>query len=280
MSPMFLNRRLATALLWVGIFTLPGALRADAPGLGWNTPPGLAAASLVKRADADRPISLTLTLDLRDRAGADALIAAQQDPASPLYHQWILPEEFQARFGPAREDLQAAKDFLAAEGFENISQPTSTTIAAEGTVALVERTFQVWINEYVIEGRNAFANDRDPVLPPKLASKVVLVGGLDDLALVQAQHGPATPIDPGYTTGGNSFILARDNQVAYGQKAGYFDLGKKGTSGAELAIASSWDIALADVNDQLTREGGAGAGYNALTTAASGAHTISSTALG
>jgi kumamolisin len=65
--------------------------------------------------------------------------------------------------------------------------------------------------------------------------------------------------------------------VAYGQKAGYFDLGKKGTAGAELAVASSWDISLADVNDQLTRQGARPAGYNALTTAASGAHTTSST---
>src|SRR6185436_18549284 len=61
---------------------------------------------------------------------------------------------------------------------------------------------------------------------------------------------------------------------AYEQKAGYFDLGKKGIPGAELAIAGSFDINLTSVNDILTRQG---AGYNLLSTAPSGQRTLSST---
>src|ERR1700730_3905867 len=32
------------------------------------------------------------------------LLAAQQNPASPLYHQWLTPDTFAARFGIADED--------------------------------------------------------------------------------------------------------------------------------------------------------------------------------
>jgi hypothetical protein len=219
-------------------------------------------------------MSITLTLDLRDHAGVDALIAAQQDPDSPLYHQWIAPEEFQARFGPTANDLKDVKDFLAAEGFGNVTQVTSTQIAAEGTVALVESALQVQINEYAYDGRRVFANDRAPVLPPELASKIVHVGGLDDLTVMKPSHGPTTPVDEGYVLTGQNFMLARDSQVSYGQKAGYFDVGKKGNSGAEMAIASSFNVNVSDVNDQLTRQGGGGAGYNTLVAAASGAHSI------
>jgi kumamolisin len=86
------------------------------PARGRNTPPGLAVARFRSHAAPDRPISVTLMMDLRDHAGADALIQAQQDPDSPLYHQWITPEEFQARFGPTLDDIQAAKDFLTNQG--------------------------------------------------------------------------------------------------------------------------------------------------------------------
>jgi trimeric autotransporter adhesin len=39
-----------------------------------------------------------------------ALIAAQQDRNSPLYHQWLSPEEFGARFGLGDSDLAKVKD--------------------------------------------------------------------------------------------------------------------------------------------------------------------------
>jgi len=263
------------ALLVIGVaFGLPESARAEAQR---NTPPMLGAASFLGAAEPDMPISLVLMLDLRDRAGAEALIAAQQDPDSPLYHQWIDPVEFQERFGPLPEDLAAAREFLESQGFENISTPTSTMIAAEGKVALVEQAFQVQIGRYSFDGRDVFANDRDPILPAFLADKVVYVGGLENLTLMRPQHGTVFEVDPGYASGGNSYILPRDNQVAYGQKSLYFDTGKKGIAGAEIAVASSWDIALADVNDQLTRQGGAPAGYNALVSGAGGAHTVSST---
>ncbi|MBI1825090.1 MAG: hypothetical protein HY287_14855 [Planctomycetes bacterium] len=244
-----------------------------------NTPPGLAEATFVSHAGAVEPISVVITLDLRDHAGVDALLAAQHDPTSPQYHQWITPEEFQSRFGPLPEDLQAARNHLAAHGFTNITQPTSTMIAGEGDVRRAEQAFQVRINNHIYNGRSVFSNDRDPILPPGLANKVAHVGGLDNLAIMYPKHGPPIKADPRYlyTGNGQNYYLPRDNQVAYGEKAGYFDLGKKGIPGAELAVASSFNIQLSDVNDQLTRQGGAGAGYNLLTSATSGAHTVSTT---
>ena len=42
---------------------------------------------------------------LRDR---DALMAAQLDPSSPSYHQWLTPEEYAARFGARPDDIARA----------------------------------------------------------------------------------------------------------------------------------------------------------------------------
>ncbi|HKQ97999.1 MAG TPA: protease pro-enzyme activation domain-containing protein [Candidatus Polarisedimenticolia bacterium] len=242
-----------------------------------NTPRGLKDARLIGREDPDRKVSIVLTLDLRDHAGVDALIAAQHDPASPQFHRWITPEEFQARYGPLPEDLRAAREFLVAQGFTNISQPTSTMVRGEGRVVQAERAFKVTINRYEYHGRNVFANTTDPELPPGLAAKVIRVGGLDSMTRMFPHLTTTDRLDPNYSLSGTNYMLARDTQVAYEQKSGYFDAGKKGTPGAELAIASSFDINAAAVNNILTRQGGAAAGYNLLTAAPSGAHTIAST---
>jgi kumamolisin len=244
-----------------------------------NTPRGLKDATLVGHEDPARPVSIILTLDLRDRASADALIAAQQDPSSPLYHQWIAPEEFQARFGPLPADLEAAAAFLEAQGFTGVSRTTSTMVRGLGNVAIAERAFQVTINRYEYHGRRVFANTSDPVLPPGLEKKVARVAGLDSLTRMFPQIASKATVSPDYLLPNNNmnYMLARDTQVAYEQKAAYFDAGKHGIPGAELAIASSFDINLSSMNNILTREGGSTAGYNALTGARSGAHTMSST---
>ncbi|HYV20572.1 MAG TPA: protease pro-enzyme activation domain-containing protein [Verrucomicrobiae bacterium] len=239
-----------------------------------NTPRGLRDARLVAHEDGGRPISVVLTLDLRDHAGADALIAAQQDPSSPLYHQWITPEEFQSRFGPVRADLDAAKDFLRGQGFTNVDQPASTVVRGDGNVGLAEKAFKVTINRYEYHGRQVYANTSDPVLPPGLAKKVVTVGGLDSMAKMFPHITATQKVEPNYLLSGANYTLGRDTQVAYEQKAGYFDLGRKGIPGAELAIAGSFDINLSSINNILTRQG---TGYNLLTSAPSGQRTMSST---
>src|SRR5262249_17564014 len=113
--------------------------------------------------------------------------------------------------------------------------------------------------------------------PSHLAAKVVRVGGLESMTRMFPMISSKTTVSPDYVLTGTNYMLARDSQVSYGEKAAYFDTGKKGIPGAELAIASSFDIDAASINNILTREGGAGAGYNLLTPATSGAHTISST---
>src|SRR5206468_7850378 len=138
---------------------------------------------------------------LRDRVGAEALAAAQHDPLSPLYGQWITPEEFQARFGPRPEDLQEARDFLQSAGFTDIETPASRMVTARGTVGLAEASFGVTINSYLYRGRVIYSNDADPILPASLASKLIRVGGLDSLTQRSARY---------LSSGGTLYYTHRD----------------------------------------------------------------------
>src|SRR5215469_2666724 len=60
---------------------------------------------------------LVLQPSAAQQADLDALTAAQQDPESLLYHQWLTPEEFGNRFGVSASDLAQITRWLQAHGF-------------------------------------------------------------------------------------------------------------------------------------------------------------------
>lgn len=52
------------------------------------------------------------------------MLAAQQDPSSAEYHQWLTPAEFGRRFGPSQNDLAALTGWLKGQGFMVEPAPT------------------------------------------------------------------------------------------------------------------------------------------------------------
>ncbi|HUR69999.1 MAG TPA: HYR domain-containing protein [Candidatus Thermoplasmatota archaeon] len=253
------------------IAALGPAQAATSRVIAGNTAPGLATATYLGRADPDAPMTVTLWLDLRDRAGLEQLIADQQTPGSPSYHRWLTHEEFVARYSPSAPDLALASDFLGSRGFTNVHQASSRSVSGDAPVSTVESALSVRMNNYLattLEGpKPALANDRDPTLPLPLASKVVAVGGIDLF----------TQAFPKYKVGTTNYQLPRDTQVTQEQKALYFDQGSKGIPGATIAIPSNGDVLLTDLNSVLSAEGGNAGGYTNFTAATSGAHTLHST---
>jgi len=60
---------------------------------------------------------LLLQPDAAQQRALDALTEAQQQPASPLFHQWLTPEEYGGRFGASAGDVKRIAGWLAAHGF-------------------------------------------------------------------------------------------------------------------------------------------------------------------
>src|SRR5215467_2264097 len=50
-------------------------------------------------------LKMVLRRDPAQQAAFDAFTAAQQYPQSPLYHQWLTPEEVGARFGVSQPNV-------------------------------------------------------------------------------------------------------------------------------------------------------------------------------
>src|ERR1700693_5262996 len=61
---------------------------------------------------------LLLRPDAAQQNALEGLLEAQEDPASPEYHQWLSPEAFGQRFGASERDVKRILDWLAGHGFQ------------------------------------------------------------------------------------------------------------------------------------------------------------------
>ena len=134
---------------------------------------------------ADAQLTMAVTLQLRNRAGAERLLAQIQDPKSPNYHQWLTSAEFAARFDPTQADVDAVVDWLAGEGFTILSSSRSQRlIRFTGTVAQAQQAFRTTI--YNFGAGKAFGNVDDPVIPAGFAGVIAHIHGLDNMVAAKA----------------------------------------------------------------------------------------------
>ncbi len=135
--------------------------------------------NLVRRTAASARVDFELYLGLRDGASAEALVKQVSDPASPTYGSYLSPAGFRARFARPQSDVDAAAAWLRSQGFAVGEIPLShVSVPASGTVAQVNRAFDVTLGYYRTRGRVQRAPDRAPSIPGSLSGIVRGVIGL------------------------------------------------------------------------------------------------------
>ncbi|RDI96990.1 hypothetical protein DVT68_19055 [Dyella solisilvae] len=131
---------------------------------------------------------LILQPSAQRKAALNALIAAQHDPKSAKFHQWVTPDQFGQTFGVADADIAATKAWLASQGFTvNGVYPNKLQIDFSGNAGQVKRAFHTSMNRYTINKTTHIANATDISVPSALQSVVVGVAGLNDIH-PQPQH--------------------------------------------------------------------------------------------
>ncbi len=151
-------------------------------------------------AAADRKLeSLSVRFSMTDAQQADLtqLLAAQLNPTSPSYHQWLTPEQFGARFGLSSSDLSKVSAWLTSQGFTITSVARSSTfINFSGTVAQAQQAFGTTIHSVSLNGEEHITNLTDPVLPAAIAGVVLDVSGLNDFKLQPRSRSRSLTTEP------------------------------------------------------------------------------------
>jgi subtilase family serine protease len=141
-------------------------------------------------------LSLRFSLTPAQQADLTQLLAAQQNPSSPSYHQWLTPEQYGARFGLSSADLAKVSAWLAGQGFTITGTARSSTfITFSGTVAQAQQAFGTSIHSLSLNGEQHISNVTDAVLPAAIAGVLNAVTGLDDFKMKPRSRVRSVPVD-------------------------------------------------------------------------------------
>jgi subtilase family serine protease len=181
--------------------TITGTARVMLPG---SRSPQVRSAQDVGMVSPDTAVSgITLVFRRSDAQETELkeLLAAQQNTASPLYHHWLSPETFAARFGVVEEDIAATENWLVSGGFHVESVARSRDrINFSGTAAQVEAAFGTELHHYQREGELHFAPASDLSLPAELGSITAAVLHLSDFRPKPNVKAMEARLHPDYTT--------------------------------------------------------------------------------
>ena len=130
-------------------------------------------------------ISIYFNRTVSQEAALKALMAAQQTPGSPQYHQWLTPEQFASQFGMADSDIAKVENWLEQQGFsiDSVSRGKNV-LRFSGTVGQVEIAFSTEMHNYNVPTSKGvvkhFAPSTALSVPSAIAGVVEGIRNLDD----------------------------------------------------------------------------------------------------
>jgi subtilase family serine protease len=198
--------------------------------------------------------SVVLQRDPAVEAAFIQLLADQQTPGSPLYHQWLTPQQVGTLYGPTAHDLAALTDWLTSQGVKVDSvAPSGVIVHISGTVAAVGNAFHTSFAMFSPdEGFTAaprFSAISEPYIPSALTPLVRSIQGLGELEfrplnqarVVQGTQHPSGDRVPsaGSSTGAHPQVTLSDGShfVTPGDFAIIFDINSVhngGNTGAKI----------------------------------------------
>jgi len=149
-----------------------------------SVPPYLSKATNLGAEDPARVVNVTVRLALHNRAGRDLLLQQLYSRTSPMYHKWLTPDQYAARFAPTSQEAAQVQDFLKSQGLNIIAtNKYNYTVTAQGQVSDVQKAFGVQINRYSFNGDIRYSNAGNPSVPTQLAGIISSIGGITEVRM-------------------------------------------------------------------------------------------------
>jgi kumamolisin len=155
-------------------------------------------------------VTVTVALNLRNKAQAEALITALHTPGNAQFHKFLTTAQFAAEFGPSAATLAQVSSHFQSRGF-TVSRSATAHLEVTGSVKAMEAEFGVHLTSYKVTTPGAAvttfrAPAQAPTVSADIADSVEAVVGLNTRPrfqphLTQAQLAPAhTTLTPAVTT--------------------------------------------------------------------------------
>lgn len=204
-------------------------------------------------------LQLILSSSAERQTALEQFLQDQQDPTSPLYHQWLTPAQFGDRFGASAAEIDAVTAWLREQGFTVTAVANGKrTIEFSATAGQIAQAFHTEIHRYLANGEPHIANSTDLFVPTALASVVGGIVSLHDFRarpqyhIVQTSGRSATP---SYNEPDGSHALAPyDFATIYDVTPVWGSLATDGT-GQSIAVIARSNLTLSDISTFRTTYG-------------------------
>lgn len=210
-------------------------------------------------------LSLVLSRAPEVQSAFQQLLADQQNPTSPRFHQWLTPQQIGETYGPTQHDVDALTAWLGSQGIRVDSvAPSRIFVEASAPASVLERALSTTFRYYTIpgatDGGTHFGPSVEPTLPTVFAGFVSGMEGLADIPVAPQHHmrvveapaaGSVSPMLT--TTSGNHYVTPNDFATIYGLTSVYAG-GIQG-AGQRIAVIGRSRVATTDISAFETNTG-------------------------
>jgi kumamolisin len=143
--------------------------------------------------------TVTVALNLNNRAELEQLVQSVYTRGNPAYHQFLTPQQFRQRFGPSAATVAAVTKHFQALGL-SVQQTAAAQLHVSGSAAAIGKAFSVELHAYQMPASGSAPAVRyraplgQPKIPAAVASMVHTVLGLDTRPRLtpHLRHSPQT----------------------------------------------------------------------------------------
>ena len=208
------------------------------------------------------PITVAVTLNVRDAAALEAFISSASTPNTPNYGKFLTDAQFAAQFGPSSADAQRVVAYLHNAGIADVvAAPNNLVVTAKTTVTQAAVAFRANIGWFKTDdGRTVYANTTAPQLPASIARSIVGVVGLDNIHIAHTMNIRAAHAQPQTGPAGSTArpLTGSQLQTAYNAPT-LFATGNKGT-GHTVSLLIWGNYLESDIAEFVSQNGAAFSG--------------------
>jgi len=160
-----------------------------------HVPASVSRLAPIGRLESGTELNLAISLPLHNLEALTNLLEQIYDPASPQFHHYLAPDEFDARFGPTEQDYQAWVDFAGRKGLAVTGRhPNRMLLELRAPAATIEAAFQVTLQTYAhpTEKRTFFAPGVEPSVDARLP--IAYISGLNNYSRPHPQSLHRSPL--------------------------------------------------------------------------------------
>lgn len=223
---------------------LPWARLGKLVPLDGTMSPILGSAKRLIPLNAARPITVGLTFGVRDDAGLQQFLRDVYNPRSSLFHHFLTPELFAARFAPTPQTRATVTRWLVGKGLTITRRfRNGMEIEAQGPTGRVASAFGTRLYNYRQGSLRFYANTEPVQVPQGLASSIATVVGLNSAPV--ARHHLSRPRRLSHHNGSPNGFWPQEVASVYDLQSLY-DSGWNG-SGQTVALVEFAGYSEADI---------------------------------